>query len=83
VKSLKVQERKTGIMHEISSQHQFSTEETSSSGDEKHVRFSSLPNDKKEKIDQILFLLDRFCVGDKFLHELTMICRWLAKVILG
>ena len=31
-----------------------------------------MPEEDKEKIEQILFLLDKVCVGDAFYHELTM-----------
>ncbi|CAB4001754.1 Hypothetical predicted protein [Paramuricea clavata] len=41
--------------------------------------FDSLSNEDKEKIEQILFLLDKFCVGDSFYHELTMITDGLPK----
>ena len=33
----------------------------------------SLLKEEKEKLDQILFLLDKFFVGDLFYHELSMI----------
>ena len=35
-------------------------------------KYGSLPEQEKEKIEQILFLLDKFCVGDAFYRELTM-----------
>ena len=41
--------------------------------------FDSLSNEDKEKIEQVLFLLDKFCVGDSFYHELTMINDGLPK----
>ena len=33
----------------------------------------SLSEEEKEKVDKILFLLDKFCVGDSFYHEFSMI----------
>ena len=32
----------------------------------------SLSEEEKEKVDKILFLLDKFCVGDSFYHEFSM-----------
>ena len=34
---------------------------------------SSISEDEKRKVEQILFLLDKFCVGDSFYHEISMI----------
>ena len=34
--------------------------------------FDSLSEEEKEKVDKILFLLDKFCVGDSFYHEFSM-----------
>ena len=36
-------------------------------------RYSSLSEDQKRKAEQILFLLDKFCVGDSFYHVISMI----------
>ena len=41
-------------------------------GDSEGSRYINLPEQEKGKIEQILFLLDKFCVGDAFYHELTM-----------
>ena len=41
---------------------------------------SATPNtDIKEKLEQVLYLLDKFCASDELYHELTMICagEWL------
>lgn len=38
-----------------------------------------MSNTEKAKIEQVLFLLDKFCVGDAFYHELTMIADGLPK----
>ena len=34
---------------------------------------------KKKKVEQILFLLDKFCVGDSFYHEMSMITDHLPR----
>ncbi len=77
VKSLQVQESNTGIEHEIKIHN--SVAENLCTSTKPQVKFSSLPADEKEKIEQILFLLDKFCVGDQFFHELTMIVNGLPK----
>ena len=41
-------------------------------GNSQGSKYNNLPEGEKEKIEQILFLLDKFCVGDTFYHELTM-----------
>ena len=35
--------------------------------------FDSLSEEDKSKVENILFLLDKFCVGDSFYHELSMV----------
>ena len=32
----------------------------------------SVSEEEKEKVDKIVFLLDKFCVGDSFYHEFSM-----------
>ena len=35
--------------------------------------FGSLSDEDKSKVVMVLFLLDKFCVGDNFYHEITML----------
>ena len=35
--------------------------------------YDKLSQDEKNKIEQVLFLMDKFCVGDEVYHELSMI----------
>jgi hypothetical protein len=56
----------TGIIHSLHA-------------DNCNSNFDSLSNENKEKIKQVLFLLDKLCVGDAFYHELTMITDCLPK----
>ena len=84
IKSIKVQEKDTGKEHELHSQKlesELNIDEIPEMCDshQTHARFASLPNSEKEKIEQILFLLDKFCVGDSFFHELTMVVDGLPK----
>ncbi|CAB4040368.1 Hypothetical predicted protein, partial [Paramuricea clavata] len=41
--------------------------------------FDALSVDDKSKVEKVLFLLDRFCVGDHFYHELSMVINGLPK----
>ena len=44
--------------------------------------YSSIANTEKEeddKLEQVLYLLDKFCASDELYHELTMICDDLLK----
>ena len=69
---LKAREQLTGTVHCLSI-------------DDKHTPadgmkgFESLSSHDQAKVEQVLFLLDKFCVGDSFYHELTMIIDGLAK----
>lgn len=60
LETLTVREMKTGIVHNLSTEK-----------DVPH-RFDDLSEDNKSKVETVLFLLDKFCVGDSFYHELSM-----------
>ena len=40
---------------------------------------ANLDEEEKNKVEQVLFLLDKFCVGDEEYHELSMITESLHK----
>ena len=40
--------------------------------DEKKKSFKDLPEEEQKKVKNILFVLDKFCIGDAAYHELTM-----------
>lgn len=48
------------------------TYELSFSNNKQKKSFNELPEDEKEKIKQILFIQDKFCIGDAAYHEVTM-----------
>ena len=64
IQGIQVKEQKTGQTHHLEL--------------EKNTG-SSLSDEDKTKIEQVLFLLDKFCVGDSFYHELTMTVNGLSK----
>ena len=44
--------------------------------------YDKLPSEKKEMIERVLFLLDKFCVGDEVYHELSLTVEGLPKYYL-
>ena len=54
--------------------HTLDWEPTPTNGD-----YENLHKEDKKKLEQVLFLLDKFCVGDEVYHELTMITEYLPK----
>lgn len=41
--------------------------------------YANLDEEEKNKVEQVLFLLDKFCVGDEAYHELSMITEDLPR----
>ncbi len=81
LKSLTVEENDTGKVHDLKChQHVPNLEPTTSTDQSGETStFSSLPLEEKNMVEQILFLLDKFCVGDNFYHELSMIVNGLPR----
>ena len=65
LESIIVKENKTGIVHNLDAD---TTDPTLGSNG-----FNALSESDKEKVEKVLFLLDKFCVGDVFYHEMTML----------
>ena len=74
LETLKVKENETGQVHTVNFQQENSIREPASSINEsdRASTFSTLLEEEKKRVEQILFLLDKFCVGDNFYHELSM-----------
>lgn len=49
------------------------------SGKKQVIEYNDLGEEDKEKIEQVLFLLDKFYIADEFYHELTMVENGLPK----
>lgn len=71
MESISVTEKESGRIHIIKTDKNVATDDKKG--------FDALSPEDKEKVDQILFLLDRFCIGDSFCHELTMTVEGLPK----
>ena len=35
-------------------------------------KYANLPEEEKKKVEEVLFLLDRFCINDEFYHKISM-----------
>ena len=70
LESLTVKEPDTGVFHKVSCLPD-SNDSSTAEGEDRYM--SSISEDEKRKVEQILFLLDKFCVGDSFFHEISMI----------
>ena len=66
---MKVKEVNTGKCHEINNEGHVSG----------NGGFDGLSAKEKDSVEQVLFLLDKFCVSDHYYHELTMISDGLPK----
>ena len=76
LQSLTVKESDSNEIHNITSQPNCHDSENQGDGESK---YSTLPECEKKNVEQILFLLDKFCVGDTFYHELSMITDGLPR----
>ena len=65
IESVAMKEVQTGSKHNVKMASDEKQENTATG-------FDSLSEEEKEKVDKILFLLDKFCVGDSFYHEFSM-----------
>ena len=82
LKSIIVAETKTGATHTVTPQAQGQVGAASSADEQTRLQqtgFDTLSEDEKGNVEKILFLLDKFCVGDCFYHELTMVTDGLPK----
>ena len=68
LESLVVTETKTGTVHVLGNMDSSSSTPADCTGS----RFDSLCDADKAKVEQTLFLLDKYGVGDSFFHELSM-----------
>ena len=66
---LTVKESDSDVVHNITSKPNCQDLPTQA-GERK---YSTLSTHEKENVEKILFLLDKFCVGDSFYHKISMI----------
>ena len=79
LQSVTVIETKTGKLHIIGTEQAQGPSGVTSNNEEQSRGFEAIPDQEKANVERILFLLDKFCVGDCFHHELTMVIDGLPK----
>lgn len=82
IESMLIKESDTGKKHTVT--FEAVTKETqdstaNSEPSEKSNRYNNLTEEHKKQIEEILFVLDKFCVGDAFYHQFTMMTNGLPK----
>lgn len=77
IESILVKESDTGVKHTIAMKQSLPCD--LSEEQETNLKYDSLSVEEKKQVEEILFLLDKFCVGDSFFHELTMVTDGLPK----
>ena len=55
------------------------SQSTDQASNKKETQYSRISEDDKARVESILFLIDKFGVGDEFMHELTMTVEGLPK----
>ena len=66
IHSITLKEHKSGKYHSVEAE----TTAVASTG---ITGIDGLPENEKKKIEHVFFLFDKYCVGDPFYHELSMI----------
>ena len=79
LQSMTVVETKIGKLHIIGTEQAQGPSGVTSNNEEQSRGFEAIPDQEKANVERILFLLDKFCVGDCFYHELTMVTDGLPK----
>ena len=79
MQSITVVETKIGKLHIIGTEQAQGPSGVTSNNEEQSRGFEAIPDQEKANVERILFLLDKFCVGDCFYHELTMVTDGLTK----
>ncbi|KXJ07915.1 hypothetical protein AC249_AIPGENE17995, partial [Exaiptasia diaphana] len=80
ISSLYVEEQKTGVKHVIQLPNNEKEKKTEKTGEEQNMsKYSTLSDNERERIEEILYLLDKFCVGECFYHELSMLNKTLPR----
>jgi len=75
--SLEVEEtNSTCITHNFSLHVPSSTVSTNTGSTSK---YSTLTEDDKKKVEEVLFIMDQFSVSEEFYHQLTMVCDGLPR----
>ena len=76
IEHILVRENDTGVKHTLQMTSKLPTEPQEPG---QNSKYNKLSEEDQIQIEQILYLLDKFCVGDSFNHELTMVTEGLPR----
>ncbi|XP_022794722.1 uncharacterized protein LOC111333422 [Stylophora pistillata] len=79
IKRILVKESDSGVKHTLSIKKILPCDLAGPNEQATTLKYNSLSEEEKKQVEEILFLLDKFCVGDSFVHELTMVTDGLPK----
>lgn len=68
-----------GLDIQVSFVDETGTQRTYSFQAKEKKAYKELSDEEKQKVKSILYLLDKFCIGDAAYHELTMLCEGLPR----
>lgn len=74
-----VVETKTGALHTVDTRPPKCPSVQTTSNEEQCQGFEAILDKEKENVENIIFLLDKVCVGDFFCHKITMVMDALLK----
>lgn len=69
----------TGVQHTLDMRSQLPSDLTEPQEQGNNTKYRNLSEEEQKQIKEILYLLDKFCVGDSFYHELTMVSEGLPR----
>lgn len=79
IEHILVRESDTGVKHTLHMTSESPSELIEPQEPGQNTHYSKLSEEDKIQIQEILYLLDKFCVGDSFYHELTMVTDGLPR----
>lgn len=79
IEHILVRESDTGVKHTLHMTSESPSELIEPQEPGQNTHYSKLSEEDKIQIEEILYLLDKFCVGDSFYHELTMVTDGLPR----
>ena len=79
IKRILVSENDTSLKHTLDMRSKLPSHSTEPQHEGQNSKYHSRSEEDKKQIEEILYLLDKFCVGDAFYHELSMVTKGLPK----
>lgn len=79
IERILVRESDTGVKHTLNMTSEKPSELIEPQEPGQNTNYSKLFEEDKIQIEEILYLLDKFCVGDSFYHELIMVIGGLPR----